>query len=46
MGDEKKIFKEWVVLGLMGRRRVGGFATDDTLGGAAVLRIDIPERGG
>lgn len=46
MSNEKTIFKQWVVLELMGHRRVGAFAQDDTIGGATVLRVDIPKKDG
>ncbi len=35
-------FEEWVVLELMGHRKLGGKLTEQEIGGAAFLRIDVP----
>ena len=36
-------FEGWVVLELMGHRRMGGYVSEATLAGGAFLRIDVPE---
>ena len=35
-------FEGWVILELMGHRRLAGYLREQTIGGAAFLRIDIP----
>ena len=35
-------FEEWVILELMGHRRLAGKLTEATIGGASFVRIDIP----
>lgn len=39
-------FASWVILELMGHRRLGGYLTEVTIAGQGFLRIDIPEREG
>lgn len=39
---EKTKFEEWAVLELMGHRRLAGKVSEQTIGGAALIRIDIP----
>jgi len=39
-------FEEWVILELMGHRRLAGKVTDAVIGGGAFLRIDIPGKNG
>jgi len=41
MADEEK-FEGWAILELMGHRRLGGTVRDETLAGAAFIRIDVP----
>ena len=33
----------WAVLELMGHQRIAGFVREVSLGGAAMLRVDVPE---
>jgi hypothetical protein len=40
MSDER--FEGWVILELMGHRRLGGYVREQELAGAAFLRLDIP----
>lgn len=40
--NETEIFKDWAILELMGHRRLAGMVTEQTIGGAAFIRIDIP----
>lgn len=35
-------FEGWVILELMGHRRLAGFLTEQELGGTSFLRLDIP----
>lgn len=42
MTDETKAFEQWAVLELMGHRRLAGLLSEQTIAGAAFLRIDIP----
>ncbi|MGI5288061.1 hypothetical protein ACQEVF_32615 [Nonomuraea polychroma] len=39
---ETTTFDEWVILELMGHRRLAGRVTEVTIAGGAFLRIDIP----
>lgn len=41
--ETKPNFESWAILELMGHRRLGGFVTEVTLFGTAMLRIDIPK---
>ncbi len=38
-------FATWAIVELMGHRRLAGFVSEATLGGAAMLRLDIPAAG-
>lgn len=35
-------FEGWVILELMGHRRLAGYLTEQTIGGASFLHIDVP----
>lgn len=35
-------FEQWAILELMGHRRLAGMVTEQTIAGAAFLRIDVP----
>lgn len=35
-------FDHWCILELMGHRKVGARVTEETIGGAALLRLEIP----
>ncbi len=35
-------FETWAILELMGHRRLAGFVTEQEIGGANLLRIDVP----
>jgi hypothetical protein len=39
-------FAEWCVLELMGHRRLAGFVTEQQIGGASFIRIDVPAAAG
>lgn len=36
-------YEGWVVLELMGHRRLGGYLSEETIAGASFVRIDIPD---
>ena len=41
--DEKsEQFEGWVILELMGHRRLAGFLREQEIGGASFLRLDVP----
>jgi hypothetical protein len=35
-------FEGWVVLELMGHRRLAGYVTEQAIGGASFIRVDVP----
>lgn len=41
--DQQDGFEGWAVLELMGHRRLAGKVSPATLGGSAVIRIDVPK---
>lgn len=43
MSEEK--FKEWGILELMGHRRLAGLISEQQIGGASFIRIDVPNPG-
>lgn len=40
--DDADAFEGWVILELMGHRRLGGYLREQQIAGAAFLRIDVP----
>jgi hypothetical protein len=40
--DDAKSFADWVILELLGHRRLAGYLTEVQIAGAGFLRIDIP----
>lgn len=38
-------FQQWCILDIMGHQRFAGLVTEETVAGAAFLRIDIPATG-
>lgn len=40
-GDEQDTFDEWAILELMGHRRLAGRLTEQEIGGASFLRLDV-----
>lgn len=45
MTDQTPSFREWMILELMGHRRLAGLVTEQTIAGAAFLRVDIMPEG-
>lgn len=45
MAPEADSFSEWVIIELLGHRRLGGFLTEQQIAGASFLRLDIPGAG-
>jgi hypothetical protein len=41
-GIEQATFEGWVILELMGHRRLAGYLSEQQIGGASFLRIDVP----
>lgn len=39
---ENKAFESWAVVEVMGRNEYAGYVTTETIGGAAMLRVDVP----
>jgi hypothetical protein len=46
MSEEKPPFEGWVILELMGHRRLAGYLSEQTIGGTSFLRIDVPGENG
>lgn len=40
MSEER--FEQWVILELMGHRRLAGYLTERTIGGASMLQLEVP----
>jgi len=43
METDTNKFEQWALLEIMGHQRYAGLLTEQTIGGASFLRIDIPE---
>ena len=41
-GNDERRFEEWAVVELMGHQRIAGKTTEQTIAGAALLRVDVP----
>lgn len=41
--DTRTSFEGYAILELMGHRRLGGYLREETIAGAAFIRIDVPE---
>jgi hypothetical protein len=46
MPEAENAFASWAVVELMGRIRLGGYATEETRFGQAMLRLDVPDGDG
>lgn len=42
MAENASAFEGWVILELMGHRRLAGYLREEALGGSSFLRIDVP----
>lgn len=42
MNEETPKFEEWCLVELMGHQRIVGKVTEAVIGGAALLRVDVP----
>lgn len=38
-------FKQWAIIEIMGHQRYAGFVTEQSIGGASFVRVDVPENG-
>jgi len=43
MTDENK-FDQWAIVELMGHQQIAGRVTEQSIGGAAFIRVDVPEQ--
>lgn len=43
---EDQIFAEWVIIELMGHRRLAGFLTEQEIAGKGFLRLEVPGQPG
>jgi hypothetical protein len=41
--SEKVAFESWAIVEVMGHMRFAGLVTEQTIGGASFIRIDVPE---
>lgn len=42
MSDTKERFEAWAIVELFGHQRIAGLPTEQTIGGANFIRIDVP----
>lgn len=42
MTDTDKRFQAWCVVEIMGHRKFAGFVSEETIGGASFVRVDVP----
>lgn len=43
--NEQEPFAEWVILELMGHRRLAGYLTEQEIAGRGFLRLNVPDTG-
>lgn len=44
--EVKQKFEQWCVVELFGHQKIAGLVTEETIGGANFLRVDVPAFGG
>ena len=44
--ETKKAFDQWCVIELFGHNKIAGRVTEETIGGCAFLRVDVPDETG
>ena len=40
---EKQAFEQWAVIEIFGHQRIAGKVTEQTIGGCAFIRVDVPD---
>jgi len=43
MPEQNTPLETWAIVEVMGHKKYAGFATEHTIGGAALIRVDVPE---
>lgn len=43
MPESESKFESWCIVEVMGHKRLAGFVTEQALGGASFIRVDVPE---
>jgi hypothetical protein len=46
MNDQAKQFDEWCIVELFGHQRLAGKVSEQSIGGAAFIRVDVPKAKG
>lgn len=46
MGDIPEKFEQWAIVELFGHQRIAGLVTEQILGGASFVRVDVPATNG
>jgi hypothetical protein len=41
--DKDKPFESWAIVEVMGHKRLAGFVSEQAVGGASFIRVDVPE---
>lgn len=44
MSNTEEIFDQWAIVELMGHQQIAGRVTEQSIGGAAFIRVDVPEQ--
>jgi hypothetical protein len=42
MTDQQQKFEQWAIIELFGHQRIAGRVTEQTIGGCAFVRVDVP----
>ncbi len=43
MPENQQPLETWAIVEVMGHKKFAGFVTEQTIGGAALIRVDVPE---